>query len=132
MDSTNCSCDWLTGLLRKDSASFCPKGFQALKVIYTVCNIWWLEVIECCIHTDKHGSSSSNLSPVALEELDDRDVVEVQHARKVLNLQNTKHAQNMKTMQTHLLSSSTFVFNIVNLVLFGLTRYLVRSLMNSP
>ncbi len=54
------------------------------------------EVLECCSHTYKHGSSCSDLRPVALEELHDWDVIEVQHAWKVLDLQTTKHALNIK------------------------------------
>ena len=52
----------------------------------------------CCAHTYKHGSSRSDLRPVALEELDDWDVVEVQHACKVLDLQTTKHEASDKKL----------------------------------
>lgn len=40
--------------------------------------------------TYKHGSSRSDFRPVALEKLDDWDVIKVQHARKVLNLRVRK------------------------------------------
>lgn len=40
--------------------------------------------------TYKHGSSRSDFRPVALEKLDDWDVIKVQHARKVLNLRMRK------------------------------------------
>lgn len=61
-----------------------------------------------CSPTYKHGGSCSNLRPVALEELDDWDVVEVQHAWKILDLkpQNKLWTWNKKKLQvpnqTHL------------------------------
>ena len=48
--------------------------------------------------TDKHGSTGSNLRPVTFEELDDCDVVEVEHGRKVLNLLELKDLKQSFTV----------------------------------
>lgn len=45
--------------------------------------------------TYKHGRSCPDLGPVALKELHDCDVVEVEHAWKVLDLKATKHAATL-------------------------------------
>lgn len=47
--------------------------------------------VSCCYYeqhylTDEHSSTRSNLCPIALEKLNDCDVVEIKHSWKVLNL----------------------------------------------
>lgn len=57
---------------------------------------------ERCSHTYKHGGSCSDFRPVTLEKLDDWDMIKVQHASKVLNLNhNTDTHQTLNTGNSH-------------------------------